>query len=490
MKKIISIFLAVLMLLTTLLCASCKKSTENGNGTAVNTAPNADSNAEETKGLFYTAGQEEIDKFGLDGYEFLMFARSIDSEWSVTDVVVEEDYNATNAVDSAVYRRQIELEEKFGFTMKMVLSADTYGKELENQLNAGECEYDIAFPMARRTTTMATSGQLYDLNKLEYFNVDSGAWNKTFCDNLAWKGRLYFAVGGISVTNAYNSIRCFMFNKQLASDLGFTPYQDVYDGTWTLEQLNVMATAAAKDLDGDGSMETTDRWGMTWQSAMSGEVLFYGCNELVVKNDADGTPQLSLGNERSYDVFEMIQMMIGNTNVYYQGVDDDIRDMFRSGNTLFFTEVINLLPMLRDVEQDFGLLPLPKYDENQADYIQYVDEWCPSPVVVPVMVQNPERSGFLIQLLAETGMEQIKPEYYDRTLSYMLVRDADSLSMLEIITDKFVLDSAVLYEWSSYRNPFKRAFSDGTGLSSLLGTYGNSIKNAIKTTGDAYEKIQ
>ncbi len=492
MKRIISIALALIMLSMTLLCVSCSDE-NNGDKTNNDNGQISTDDAGE-KGLYYTAGEAEIDKYNLNGYEFNIFARNIaeGAEFSVTDVVVGDDYDSSNAVDSAVYQRQLDLENKFGFTMKLDLSSYTSrddGKEIEIQVQSGICEYDIAFPMASKAAVMATAGQLYDLNTLEHFDVDSGAWSKMFCDNLEWNGKLCFAVGGISVTNAYNSIRCLMFNKDLASKYGYSDiYQTVFDGNWTLEKMNAMATAVADDLNGDGKMDITDQWGMTWQSAMSGEVFFYGCDELIVKNNAQGTPELSLGNSRSYDVYETIQMMISNPNVYYMGVDSDIRKMFTDGNTLFFTEVINLLPLFRNTEHDFGLLPLPKFDEEQENYVQYVDEWCPSPVVVPITVQNPDRCGFLIQLLAETGMERIKPEYYDRTLSYMLVRDLESHEILEIITNNFVLDSAVLYDWASFRLQFRNGFSNGTGLSSLLATYTTQISNAITKTGEAYDQ--
>ena len=49
------------------------------------------------------------------------------------------------------------------------------------------------------------------------------------------------------------------------------------------------------------------------------------------------------------------------------------------------------------LETDLGVLPLPKWNEDQESYIQFMDSWCISPVVIPISASSPERSAFLLR---------------------------------------------------------------------------------------------
>lgn len=49
----------------------------------------------------------------------------------------------------------------------------------------------------------------------------------------------------------------------------------------------------------------------------------------------------------------------------------NIEDTFSSGRALFCGEVLQCARRYRGMETDFGILPYPKYDSEQKDYITY-----------------------------------------------------------------------------------------------------------------------
>ena len=154
---------------------------------------------------------------------------------------------------------------------------------------------------------------------------------------------------------------------------------------------------------------------------------------------------------------------------------------------MFFTEVLSLVKQFRDMDVDFGIVPSPKFDENQENYVQFVDSWCPSPVVIPKTAKDVSRSAFLVQLLAETGREFIRDEYYDRTLTGKSLRDDESSEMLGIIFDSYILDNAAVYAWGGLSDALRNAMSGTEGLASLIASYKTKCEATINETIEAYK---
>ncbi len=451
-------------------------------------AATTDTEAPAKKSLLRDTADAEIEKLGLKDYTFNIYMRKKGSMWSVSDLKAEE-LNG-DIFNDTIFKRYAAIEERFGCSMEMQYSAGDHAAELSTYINANDNTYDFAFPSAQQCATFAQQGLLYDLYDVEYFDMESGNWNRMFCDEIEWQGRLYFAVGDMS-TNGYRSVRIFLFNKALHAQ---NQFEDIYtlvrEGKWTLDKMNTMATTAAADLNGDSQMSSTfDRFGMAWQSAISGYTLFYGADQRLTVKGEDGLPRLALTDETTQTAFEKIRSIITDKETYYLGTDAEVPVIFKEGRSFFYTGVLNVTEQMRDTEFDFGIIPTPKYDEAQAQYVQYVDSWCPSPVVVPINVKDVARSGFMIQLLAETGAEYTKPAYYDVVLTSKYARDPDSVEILDIIVNNFRLDNAVLYDWAGCSKAVLSSFTGDTGLASVAARLEKQVAKMITQTANKYNAL-
>ena len=85
---------------------------------------------------------------------------------------------------------------------------------------------------------------------------------------------------------------------------------------------------------------------------------------------------------------------------------------------------------LRECEVDVGILPYPKYDEAQENYIS--QDWG-GLMSVPNSISDPDMVGATMELLAWESSNEVLPSYYDITLSGKLSRDEDSRNMLELL---------------------------------------------------------
>ena len=144
---------------------------------------------------------------------------------------------------------------------------------------------------------------------------------------------------------------------------------------------------------------------------------------------------------------------------------------------------------LRQSETDFGILPMPKYDAAQQEYVQSADGWCISPVVIPAIVGNKDRAGFIVEALAEASSVMVKPEYYEIILKGKLTRDQESAEMLDIIYTNFVVDPADLYQWGNFENEMIASMRKGQELPSVWAQKSKGLTKLMESTMKNFEKI-
>jgi len=150
-------------------------------------------------------------------------------------------------------------------------------------------------------------------------------------------------------------------------------------------------------------------------------------------------------------------------NMLFDGGDGmiDLAPMFINNQTLFFSSNIHSAVSLRSMETDFGIIPLPKYDENQSGYHTYV--YPPPVMIVPVTTVDLNRTGMILEALCYESTDTVLKAYYDDLLKTKISRDDESEGMLDIIfqnriysvTDIFYMPETYyqFYTLSQQKNP-------------------------------------
>jgi len=99
----------------------------------------------------------------------------------------------------------------------------------------------------------------------------------------------------------------------------------------------------------------------------------------------------------------------------------------------------------RGMESDFGILPLPKYDENQDNYYSVVNPYTGALLGVPKSADDFERVSVILEALAAEGKYTLQPAYYDVVLQRKYTRDEESGEMLDLIFGSRVYDVGAVY---------------------------------------------
>ena len=91
------------------------------------------------------------------------------------------------------------------------------------------------------------------------------------------------------------------------------------------------------------------------------------------------------------------------------------------------------------MEDDIGVLPLPKYDENTQKYYGNVEAGG-NLVVIPGTVTDYDRTSIIVEALCAEGYRRVIPEFFERVLKTKLARDDESAGMMDIIKEGRLFD--------------------------------------------------
>ena len=154
-----------------------------------------------------------------------------------------------------------------------------------------------------------------------------------------------------------------------------------------------------------------------------------------------------------------------------------MRASFREGRGLMYISGILSTTYLRDMEDEFGIIPLPKYDEAQSEYYTWMNLNNSSSLAIPISNHNLEMTGMICEALAAESMTTLTPAYYETTLSGKVARDDDSIAMLDIILNSGVFDFANMFNLGKVNKIFYKGAQ--TGENTFMSDF-DSIRPAIQ----------
>ena len=335
------------------------------------------------------------------------------------------------------------------------------------------------------------SGYLQDMTDMQNINLEGQWWTQS--SNEAWSigNRQYFATGAITTVDD-RAIRTMYFNKDMIENLQLkTIYDLVNDNEWVYEKFFEYVEAAKKD-DGDGVVSLSDTFGASAQVTF-GFMMTMGSGEMLTQKNADDIPELvATDNARFIDVVTYLTEKVADNDGIYLGADQDIRDLFGNGQSLFWAEVLQHAQTMRqNYDLNFGIIPMPKYTADQENYHQYTTGYCCTVVCFPTTTKDKalDVSSFVVEAMAIESVETVTPAYYDICLKGRYIDDAESAAMLDIITTSVSSDYAEILSWGGFKTAVQDAISAGVSISAVIKANAPMTRKAIERSIQAFEKL-
>ncbi len=492
MKKLLVCLLALCLLVPVL--TACEKdeavtSTDDGSkaedGTVSLTTPVVDMEGREFRVLCHDFGFGTTSILGFTG-----------------EIIYEEENGS--AVDEAKKQVLDHIEATYNCTVTGVRSAEiSIGDTVQKQVTSGTHEYDIFFDSLGRMSQLATNGLLEDLNNVEGIDLSKAWWDQNAVSDLSINGKNFFIAGDI---NNYDDqgTWCVLFNKNLKAQLGIDEdfYQLVRDGDWTFDKFVEICTQndISADLTGEGTIDELDRWAFGTEK-YNIYVHLVGAGQKIAQKDDEDYPFITLSEETDAtytilgDIIEFYNdsstVMVADGPIYGSKFahplncwEETVHKAFVEGRELFYMCGLINVASFRQMEDEFGILPIPKYYESQDRYYHTVSVHNSSFMALPLGVPEASQVGTIVSAIAELSGQLVTPAYYDVQLKYRDSRDDESGEMLDLIFASRTFDLGSAYNWGDILNAYT---SMDANVASRFESILSKAESGMELTVEAFE---
>ncbi|MBQ2726238.1 MAG: hypothetical protein IJF78_11080 [Clostridia bacterium] len=432
-KRIFSLLLAALMLTSAVACSETAAPETSAVPGTINPETEA-SETEETE----TEITLNIPKEDNGGRTFQMLVPTEKAYEFVEESTGE-------IVNDAVYGRSLIAEDNFNIKFQYQYATDVYGPHTEynkiitNSVMASESGYDIVTGFVVLTLPLFLNGNFLDYTQQDDLNLENPWWIYDQYDALNIDGALYTLMGDVNLS-VYKDCCVVYFNKTVLDNYHLEdPYTLVRENKWVIDKFIEMGAAAVKDLNGDGAIDRdNDALASylghvpfrTFQTAL--EVPFF-------EKDENGRFVVTPINDHMVSAYEKAYKVRSEPGFIMSTKSEDpgqFAEILANDRSLFYLSFLYALEgdVMRNMESDFGLVPYPKYDEQQERFKTQIGTSSNSNYLA-VNCPDPGLSCRVLETLAYHSMKDVVPAYYTVALENKYTRDTDVPEMLTIIRD-------------------------------------------------------
>ena len=403
------------------------------------------------------------------------------------------DETGSGVINDAVFERNTLFEEYCKLNFVLIPTPNpSIGSAIMAEVQTATGDFHLITTTADSAASNATSGYLYNYLDLD-IDLEQDWWDAGTLD-FALDGRVFFMNGPFNIVDDDMTF-VMMFNKQLREEYKIAnPYDTVKAGDWTLEYFNSVISQLATE-NGDGKWDENDTYGFSTPGSI-GNTFFYGAGLKYVENSREmDMPELVLDKkmEQALNVLDMARSIIQENNSTYvapQGQEGLSRDVFIQGRSLFYCEAASYLRGLNaNMEREYGVVPVPKYDKAQANYTTW-RHGIGSTLSIPTSVAKGDMEQFalVLETYALLSQKYVRPAYYDTMLTTRNVQDVESSEMLDLIFLNRTYDMAMYFTQLGFNGLFEQAaLSSGNTFAS---SYQSNSKRFDKQIANILHKLQ
>lgn len=439
MKKWLAALLAVLTILPTVSCANTNEK-EPESGTAENTVPSSSETIAETDAF------PAIEKQDYKGATFQMVTlQNEPGNWYYSEELISSGDNV-HVLNNTVFEMNTMVEEYLGVNLAFEnVTPITTGGEVfttvQPSLLSGDDTYQLCILHPYYSyNAFISGGYALDFYELEELDLNQPYWNREVMEQLSINGHAYIGLGDIC-RYEINMLYC---NKGLLSDAKrAVPYESVRNKTWTIDEFTALTSGLYKD-DGSGKHDNKDTYGFASLWDANGSAFMQAANIYVLARNEEDTFEISMYGERLLTLYEKLLRWSKDESTYLWRFGDKNnaeKNMDFHGNTIYFT-LDGLGTQYLNADFEIGMLPLPKYDAAQEEYMHV--NWGNN-LVVPSTIENYEMVGRVLEMMSYYTRTHVREVYYNDVLQLRVSDAPDDREMVELICNTIVFDPGIAY---------------------------------------------
>lgn len=483
----------VLLLSLLLLLSSCSQNGGNSENDGKESAGNDQNpSSTETETEEETLIKDNLPETNLNGYDFRIYV----SNEKMASFFYTEETNG-EVVNDAIRSAILNTSNRFNTSISAIILDATdegvYSDAVKNAITVNDNSFDVAEMHDTTAGKMSLENLFLNLRNINHLDFDMPWYPSNAVESLTVEGKLYLYSSAISYKGLHQT-RILYMNKKLLNDRGIaSPYDDVFAGTWTLDKLSAITNNAYSDLNSNGVADEDDFFGFTVHKWFDGWMESFGLETVV--HDPDSVLAIGVGDERTYSAVDKMYSWITNGKDTYicnmkGGDTKSEKDIFSEERTLItYGEIYNSYDTYRLTDVDYGMLPFPKLDDSQENYISfYTDRF----FVIPNTAQDTDTIGLMLEAMSAEGYRTVYPAYYEIALKGKYAQDIESRKILDIINDSRLMSFTYVYSDSPLNNIFRNLLANSNPSADYASFYKKNLKAAeknVKKLVDTFEKL-
>lgn len=407
------------------------------------------------------------------------------------NIPMEPTEESQSLVAQALWSRDVRMEDRYGisFVYRPVENSNKAVEDMRVAVSNNDPNNSVhAFiTSAMRLMNLSANGYTQNLNTVENLDLGQKWWNQSLRSTLNLGGSLYCSAGPYSEFY-YHAAICLAYNKQIAADHGISGLYDLVDnGDWTLEQMRAFCTEYDVTQDvGDPGMNEEDFYSVAaFNGIMYG--LFAGAGGSFSTINDEGRLVCNLTKSEDEALVSKIAEIFQDGVTTYYGNYKPSADVFTGNHALFlYTSTGYINDYLPSSRVDYGILPLPKKDLEQANYVTCAwpsSNYCVS-VPYGLSDENRQFAGLMLGAYCFLSYEIVRPVKYGKVLQNQVAPDADTQRMLDLLFDTLYFDLNLVFDFGQSRTLISETIRTGE-----TGSYMSSAKNNAGKVTDAINKL-
>jgi len=477
MKRILAILLAMLMLVSIVACTKDQPGDQT-DGTGSSATADTTAAPEDTKELTEIERRalldDELPEMTFENTDFIFLVNPLGTYFV-------EDYTGEAVNDSKVDRNRA-VEERFGVKItEMECSNDKNAiAAYIDQLNAaGDADaYHVASVNMIMNGAPAIAGSYMNWYEIPHIDFEKEWWPDSNIDCLTVNGSAYMIIQDACV-NTVNRTSCMFYDKVMADAYNLPNlYELIRDGKWTYDKLVELAASIYDDTNRDGVRDVDDYYGLVSGIQSNLNTYLWAFGNQIYTRQADGSYEYTYYTDRTIQTIENIVALFNN----YEGVYGDLSShhlggiKFSEGKALFANGLLyHTISYMGNMENEYGIIPYPKMDEEQKNYATMVDGGAHS-VAVPMIAEDLDLIGIVMESMAAETYKKVLPVYLDQTLKLRYSSSPEDAEMVDLILATRVFDIGYIYDnWKGVSFKLERLVRDNsTNIASDYATFKDS----------------
>ena len=473
LKRIISLILVALMLLTSLVACGTDDvaDADDGSGAVSTVGGEGDKySIGDAVGIRDYGGKVvTIGHCAHDGY---------DGEISVGALTGD-------LVDDAIYTRNVTVSERLNIKLEdNKISGGKYSvtDKVRADFQGGTKSFDIAYSALYILCNLNKEGLYYDLNDCVDIDFEKPYWGGYASEALEIGGIQYNATGALCL-NFYKYVHATVVNNRILDEKeGETPdlFKVVEDGEWTLEYQRKLANDYYQDLGDPGKDEISDVIGFYgYAGGISCDSYLSACKVSIISKDNMGYLTVGIDTDRMSRAADEVIALHSAEGAVMQTASKNQSDLavgFTKGNVLMTTlNFGHISDTLNTMEDKYLILPMPKLDTKQDQYYSFLHDGATA-VSIPVTVaqEDVQMIGAVMECLASEGYRLMAPAYYETVLKGRAVSNPENWKVIDNIFASVLMDPMTPYAASlkvngdgpisHWRSVIKSSVNDGANV--------------------------